>query len=80
MAVEYGTDILITVGRKARRTAQAACEHGLPRGSVFATDGVDRAAQILLAIIEPGDVVLIKGSRFLGLERLAELVARDRVA
>ncbi len=80
MAVEYGTDILITVGRKTRRTAQAACEQGLPRGSVFATDGVDKAAEILRAIIEPGDVVLIKGSRFLGLERLVELVAYDRVA
>ncbi len=80
MAVEYGTDILITVGKKARRAAQAACERGLPRGSVFATDGVDRAAEILRAIMEPGDVVLIKGSRFLGLEKLAELVARHRVA
>lgn len=75
MAVDYGTDILITVGRKSRKTAQAAREKGLPRGSVFTTDSVDRAAEILRAIIEPGDVVLIKGSRFLGLERLVNLVA-----
>ncbi|MEW6552876.1 MAG: UDP-N-acetylmuramoyl-tripeptide--D-alanyl-D-alanine ligase [Actinomycetota bacterium] len=74
-AVDYGTDILITVGRKSRKTAQAAREKGLPRGSVFTTDGVDKAAEILRAIIEPGDVVLIKGSRFLGLERLVDLVA-----
>ena len=73
--VDYGTDILITVGRKTRRTAQAAREMGLPRGSVFMTNGVDKAAEILRAIIEPGDVVLIKGSRFLGLERLVDLVA-----
>lgn len=75
LAVDYGTDILITVGRKSRKTAQAAREKGLPRGSVFTADGVDRAAEILRAIIEPGDVVLIKGSRFLGLERLVNLVA-----
>ncbi len=75
LAVDYGTDILITVGRKSRKTAQAAREKGLPRGSIFVTDGVDKASQILRAIIEPGDVVLIKGSRFLGLERLVELVA-----
>ncbi|NPV60276.1 MAG: UDP-N-acetylmuramoyl-tripeptide--D-alanyl-D-alanine ligase [Actinobacteria bacterium] len=80
MAVEYGTDILITVGKKTRLTAKVACAAGLPKGSVFATDGVDKAAEILRAIVEPGDVVLIKGSRFLGLEKLAELVARDRVA
>jgi len=75
LAVDYGTDILITVGRKTRQTAQAAREEGLPRGSVFVTNGVDKAAEILRAIIEPGDVVLIKGSRFLGLERLVDLVA-----
>ncbi|MBC7248180.1 MAG: UDP-N-acetylmuramoyl-tripeptide--D-alanyl-D-alanine ligase [Actinobacteria bacterium] len=75
MAVDYGTDILITVGRKARKIAQAAREKGLPRGSVYAVEGVDRAAEILRAIIEPGDVVLIKGSRFLGLEKLVQMVA-----
>jgi UDP-N-acetylmuramoyl-tripeptide--D-alanyl-D-alanine ligase len=75
LAVDYGTDILITVGRKARKIAEAAREKGLPRGSVFMTDKVDKAAEILRAIIEPGDVVLIKGSRFLGLERLVDLVA-----
>ncbi|MBC7252475.1 MAG: UDP-N-acetylmuramoyl-tripeptide--D-alanyl-D-alanine ligase [Actinobacteria bacterium] len=75
MAVEYGADILITVGRKARKIAQAARERGLPRGSVFSVERVDRAAEILRAIIEPGDVVLIKGSRFLGLEKLVDLVA-----
>ncbi len=75
MAVEYGTDILITVGRRARKIAQAAREKGLPRGSVFAVEKVDKAAEILRAIMEPGDVVLIKGSRFLGLEKLVELVA-----
>ncbi|OFW59600.1 MAG: hypothetical protein A2V52_01535 [Actinobacteria bacterium RBG_19FT_COMBO_54_7] len=75
LAVDYGTDILITVGRRARKIAAAAREKGLPRGSVFTADGVDRAAEILRAVIEPGDVVLIKGSRFLGLERLVDLVA-----
>lgn len=74
-AVEYGTDILITVGRKARIMARAARDKGLPKGSVFATAGVDRAAEVLRAIIEPGDVVLIKGSRFLGLEKLVDMVA-----
>jgi UDP-N-acetylmuramoyl-tripeptide--D-alanyl-D-alanine ligase len=75
LVVDYGTDILITVGRKSRKTAQAARDKGLPRGSVFTTDGADKAAEILRAIIEPGDVILIKGSRFLGLEKLVNLVA-----
>jgi UDP-N-acetylmuramoyl-tripeptide--D-alanyl-D-alanine ligase len=74
-AVDYGADILITVGRKARKIAKSAREQGLPKGSVFMTDRVDRAAEILRAIIEPGDVVLIKGSRFLGMEKIVDMVA-----
>ncbi len=74
-AVEYGTDILIAVGRKGRIVAKAAREKGLPKGSVFFASSVEDAAFILRAIIEPGDVVLIKGSRFLGMEKLADLVA-----
>lgn len=75
MAVDYGTDVLITVGRKARVIARSAHEKGLPKGSIFTVHDVDDAAAILRAILEPGDVVLIKGSRFLGMERLVELVA-----
>jgi UDP-N-acetylmuramoyl-tripeptide--D-alanyl-D-alanine ligase len=75
LAVDYGTDILITVGRRARKIAQSARDQGLPRGSIFVADKVDKAADILRCIIEPGDVILIKGSRFLGLERLVDMVA-----
>ena len=75
LAVDYGTDVLITVGRKARVIARSAHEKGLPKGSIFSVQDVDDAAAILRAILEPGDVVLIKGSRFLGMERLVELVA-----
>jgi len=75
MAVDYGTDILIAVGRRARAIARAARESGLPKGSVFTASGIDEAASILRAILEPGDVVLIKGSRFMGMERLVEMVA-----
>ncbi len=75
MAVDYGTDVLITVGRKARGIARSAHEKGLPKGSIFSVQGVDAAAAVLRAILEPGDVVLIKGSRFMGMERLIEMVA-----
>ncbi len=75
MAVDCGIDIIIAVGRRARSIARAARESGLPKGSVFTTAGVDEAAAILRAIMEPGDVVLIKGSRFMGMEKLLDLVA-----
>ncbi|MEJ5185994.1 MAG: UDP-N-acetylmuramoyl-tripeptide--D-alanyl-D-alanine ligase [Candidatus Geothermincolales bacterium] len=75
LAVECGTDILIAVGRRARSIARAALEAGLPRGSVFAVRTTEQAAEVLRAILEPGDVVLVKGSNFLGLHRLPAMVA-----
>jgi UDP-N-acetylmuramoyl-tripeptide--D-alanyl-D-alanine ligase len=75
LAVECGTDVLIAVGRRARLMARAAMEAGLPRGSVFTARNAEQAAEILRAILEPGDVVLVKGSNFLGLHRLPAMVA-----
>lgn len=73
--VEQGVDILITVGRKAKNMAKGARISGLPKGSVFASSSIREAAEVLDAIVEDGDVILIKGSRIMGLEKLVELVA-----
>ena len=45
-------------------------------GVVRQVAGVAEAAELLDAELRPGDVVLVKASRFAGLERVAELVAR----
>lgn len=75
LVVESGADVLITVGKRARDIASAARHRGLPRGSVFPTRDVAQAAEVLRAVLEPEDMVLIKGSRSLGMERLAHSVA-----
>ncbi len=75
LVVDSGADVLITVGKRARDIASAARNRGLPRGSVFLTKDVTQAAEILQAVMEPEDMVLIKGSRSLGMERLAHAVA-----
>ncbi len=75
LVVDSGADVLITVGKRARDIASAARHRGLPRGSVFSTKDVTRAAEILQAVLEPEDMVLIKGSRSLGMESLARAVA-----
>ena len=64
-------DLLVTVGKSARIYAAAALEGGMPRGSVFRCDGNDDAALLLSAIVEPGDVILVKASRVVGLDSLA---------
>jgi UDP-N-acetylmuramoyl-tripeptide--D-alanyl-D-alanine ligase len=70
-AVAQDVDLLVAVGKIARSYTTAALEAGMPRGSVFRCDGTDGAASLLKAIVEPGDVILVKASRVVGLDTLA---------
>lgn len=67
-AAAAGVAHLIAVGPGGRWIAEAARAAGLPR--VAAADSAEEAVGILAAILERGDVVLVKGSRALGLERV----------
>jgi UDP-N-acetylmuramoyl-tripeptide--D-alanyl-D-alanine ligase len=65
------TDIIVTVGRRARLYAAGALEAGIPRGSVFRCDDPGQAVQLVGEIVEPGDVILVKASRVAGLDELS---------
>jgi UDP-N-acetylmuramoyl-tripeptide--D-alanyl-D-alanine ligase len=60
---EIGVDVLITVGARAR-----------VYGGRAAADA-DDAITILREELKPGDCVLVKGARVLGLERVADVLA-----
>ncbi|MDD5748287.1 MAG: UDP-N-acetylmuramoyl-tripeptide--D-alanyl-D-alanine ligase [Actinomycetota bacterium] len=70
--VNLDIDIIVSIGKKASTYACMALVCGARRGSVFECVDIDKAAEILACIIEQGDVVLLKGSRIVGLEKLAE--------
>ena len=66
-AARLGVDVLVAVGPLARGYADGArgvADHWAPT--------VDEAAATVRAVLAPGDVVLVKGSRAMGLEALAE--------
>jgi UDP-N-acetylmuramoyl-tripeptide--D-alanyl-D-alanine ligase len=62
---DVGVDVLISVGEGARAY-----------GGTHAADAAEAVA-LLRAELQPGDCVLVKGARALGLERVAEVVAGE---
>jgi len=72
LVVRIGVDRLITVGETARQVARAAIREGQPPGDVASFEEPAEAADKVRAWARPGDVVLLKGSRVAGIERVAE--------
>ena len=63
-------DMLITVGRRARLIAEEARACGLPSELVIETETNTQAIAHLREIIQPGDIVLVKGSRSVAMEEI----------
>jgi UDP-N-acetylmuramoyl-tripeptide--D-alanyl-D-alanine ligase len=66
-------NLLIVVGsRPARVLAQAAVEAGMPAATVVAVDDRSTAEAEIVKRVRPGDLVLVKGSRGIGLDAVVE--------
>ena len=72
LLVRIGVDRLITVGEPARAIARAAIREGQLPQDVASYGEPAEAANDVRVWARPGDVVLLKGSRVVGLERAAE--------
>jgi UDP-N-acetylmuramoyl-tripeptide--D-alanyl-D-alanine ligase len=68
-AAEAGIDLVAGVGGNAEHLAAAACKGGV--AALFLPDA-EAAGRWLLQNLQPGDVVLVKGSRGVHLERAIE--------
>lgn len=64
------TDWLFTYGTLAKEIAQGAREAGLPDAQIVVVDSHDELAEQLLDILQPGDRILIKGSRGMRMEKV----------
>ena len=72
-AAASGLDLLIAVGGSAARAlAGAAVAAGMPPQRVSLAGTHDDAAALALERVRPGDLVLVKGSRGIGLDRVVE--------
>lgn len=70
--VAEGTNLLMTVGVRARGIAEGAVTAGLSEKKVLQYDDSIKAGRDLQNLIKPGDVILVKGSQGLRCERIVE--------
>ncbi len=71
-------DLLVCVGgENARRIADAARLMGMPADRIFHVESAERACARWGGAFGPGDLVLVKGSNAVGLDRFAEEVCAD---
>lgn len=69
-------DSLITVGELGRTIAEAAVEAGMTPEKVFSAAGNAEAIERLREVLQPGDTVLIKGSRALHMEEIVAAISQ----
>jgi len=68
-------DRLVCVGSLARSLGEGAVTSGFSREAVDFVDSPEEAVSLLERLLRPGDAVLFKGSRAVGLDRAVEALA-----
>ena len=74
-AAEAEVEILVSVGEQAALAAQSAAAQGV---LVHTALSPEEAGQYLLPLVQTGDVILVKGSRGMQLERTVEVLQNAR--
>lgn len=75
--VSHATDMLLTVGEKARAIAGGAIKHGMSKESVFSFADSKEAGLFLQERMERGDLILVKGSQDIRMERIVKEIMAD---
>ncbi len=76
MAAERGAAHVLALGEHAEDVLRGALDQGLTAPSAHRASSHEDMAETLLNLLEPGDVVLLKGSRGMRLERVRDRVCR----
>jgi UDP-N-acetylmuramoyl-tripeptide--D-alanyl-D-alanine ligase len=71
-------DILIVVGLRAKLIAEEAIDNGFKQKDIYSFDSSKTVAKFLEGIVEKGDVILIKGSQSIRLERAVEVIMEHK--
>ena len=74
---ELKIDYLITVGERANFIAQGAKESGFMETNIFKFERIKEAGEFLLSKINNGDVILVKGSQFMRMEKIVKMMIAE---
>jgi UDP-N-acetylmuramoyl-tripeptide--D-alanyl-D-alanine ligase len=80
LAAELGVDLLFALGERAELVVAGAREGGMEAEQARAEKHPDELAQAVKRAIEPGDWVLVKGSRAMKMEKVVEAIASEEAA
>jgi len=75
--VEYGWDVLITIGPLSLHLAEGALSAGIDQNDIFSFSNSEEAAEKIPSLIHEGDLVLVKGSRGIKTERVVEKLKEE---
>jgi UDP-N-acetylmuramoyl-tripeptide--D-alanyl-D-alanine ligase len=75
--VKEVAEILVAVGPRGRIIGEEALAAGMPAGNVSIVADADEAVSVLGSIVQPADVVLIKGSHGARLDRIVAALGQD---
>ena len=71
-------DVLVTVGPRAARIGDGALAETMESDSVRICATTAEALEVLDDVLQPGDAVLVKGSRVMGMESIVEGIVSPR--
>jgi UDP-N-acetylmuramyl pentapeptide synthase len=81
LSAAMGINKLVTVGELGKKIAISAKEAGMPSESIVSFNSSDEAKNEVLRMLEPGSVILIKGSQGARMEKITkELLAEPMSA
>jgi UDP-N-acetylmuramoyl-tripeptide--D-alanyl-D-alanine ligase len=78
LAAELGIDLLVAVGGHAEEMAAAAAAAGMDSAGIRTASSSDEAAALLDDLLGKGDLLLLKGSRSMKMERVAKRLETSR--
>lgn len=79
VVAKSGADVLVTVGSLAKRIADGALAAGMPAAAVRPCSTAAEASEVLDDLLTSEDVVLVKASRVMGLERIVDGIIQPHV-